>query len=71
MEDTMWIMLTPRYTPYCDEPFEDVLDILDIFFCWRQNAWTSDSQLSPKFAQRLHFLQDKYNFPLENKGCCK
>lgn len=60
MEDSVWILLRPRKTPHVNAPMEDVQDLVNIFFSWRHNVWSKDAQLAPRFAQRLHYLQEKY-----------
>ena len=61
-EDSLWVELTPRKTPLVDNSVEELHELMDIFFDWETNIFNrkSSAKLAPKFAQRLHLLQQKY-----------
>ena len=61
-EDSLWIELVPRKSPSIDISVEELHKLMDIFFDWETNVFNgkSSAKIAPKFAQRLHILQQKY-----------
>ena len=61
IEDTVWIKLTPRRKPLCSLPYDEVVELINVFFSWKSSGINQPTaQLTTRLARRLDFLQQKY-----------